>query len=140
MGEKSAYVFLEIKGRPVPKGRPRFGNGHTYTPAATKAHEQLIQAEYLVSGGRRLTGLIEAEFEFIYEPPKSWSKKKRMGAMGMPKETKPDLDNLIKCCEDALNGLAYTDDSRIWKTTAQKTYGPEEKTIIKLREADVEGQ
>ena len=136
MDRACTQVLLVIKGTAVPKGRHKFGKGYTYTPEPTRRHEALVRSEYLVCGGHMLHGPIEAEFEFIFEPPKSWSKKKKLQAIGKPKMTRPDLDNLIKCCEDALNGVAYTDDGRIWKTTAQKIYGEEAMTIIKLREVE----
>lgn len=36
---------------------------------------------------------------------------------------KPDLDNIVKAFTDALNGIAYADDSLITGINAQKKYG-----------------
>lgn len=36
--------------------------------------------------------------------------------------TKPDIDNLAKAITDAMNGLIYTDDSRICEMVATKFY------------------
>lgn len=136
MGAKSTNVLLVIKGVPVPKGRPRFGGGHTYTPPKTRKQEELIKAEYLANGGGLLSGAIEANYEFIYEPPKSWSLKHKVSAVGQPKVSRPDQDNLIKLVQDALNGVAYTDDAQICKITSRKIYGAEAMTIIRFREVD----
>jgi Holliday junction resolvase RusA-like endonuclease len=40
----------------------------------------------------------------------SWSKKRKIAAVGMPHLVKPDVSNLIKALEDA----CYTDDATIW--------------------------
>lgn len=127
-------IEIRVKGEPVAKARPRFSRGHTYTPAKTRAQEELIRTTYKQSGYDLIEGAIEAEFVFIYEPPKSLSKRKQLMLMDAPKLTRPDTDNLVKLCQDALNQIAYTDDSRIYKTTSEKKYGPEAMTIIRLRE------
>ena len=127
--------MIVVKGEPVAKGRPRFTRtGHTYTPPKTRRQEQQIREAYT---GAQLDGPIEAEFTFIYEPPKSLSLKKKMDLMGQPKVTRPDTDNLVKLALDALNNVAYSDDNLIYKITSRKIYGPEAMTIIQLKEMTV---
>lgn len=67
-------------------------------------------------------------------PPKSMSRKRQYQAlMGEVRPTtKPDLDNLLKSVKDALNGVAYVDDSQIVTITAEKAYGEQPKTIIQV--------
>lgn len=36
-----------VPGKPVPKGRPRFGKGRTYTPAETRDYEALVRARVI---------------------------------------------------------------------------------------------
>ena len=48
----SQYRFT-VPGRPVPKGRPRFANGHAYTPDATSRYERDV-AMMARSSGLRL--------------------------------------------------------------------------------------
>lgn len=134
MGAECTEVI--IKGKPHPKQRPRFGNGHGYTPAETKRQEALVKREYMAQNGKMLSGAIEVEFLFVFEPPKSWSKKKRTRAIGMPKMTKPDNDNLVKLCLDALNGVAYSDDNRISKIISEKVFGEQAMTVIRLKEVE----
>ena len=58
-------------------------------------------------------------------PPKSFSKKKTARALDglIQPTTKPDLDNVAKTVLDALNGVAWRDDSEITSLTVMKTYG-----------------
>lgn len=136
MGAKGSIVILEIKGTPVAWQRAGRNGKRSFTPMKTKAAEERIKGEYILCGARMLEGPIEAVFEFIYEPPRSWSNRKRLMAIGQPKITRPDNDNLAKLCQDALNGVAYTDDSQIYKILINKVYGEEAKTIIRLKEVD----
>ena len=45
---------------------------------------------------------------------------------------KPDADNIIKCILDALNGLAYHDDSQVVGVICQKFYAEVPRTVIKV--------
>lgn len=54
-----------------------------------------------------------------YRPlPKSRPKK----VLIEPDTSKPDLTNIVKSVEDALNGLAWVDDSQIIECSAQKLF------------------
>jgi Holliday junction resolvase RusA-like endonuclease len=45
---------------------------------------------------------------------------------------KPDCDNIAKIVCDALNGIAYKDDSQIFDVKISKVYGVDEKLIVKI--------
>lgn len=62
--------------------------------------------------------------------PKSYSKKARLKSIGEPHQKKPDISNLIKFTEDALNEILWEDDSVIAEIKAKKIYSEEPKTII----------
>jgi len=49
---------MVIEGVPVPKGRPRFGRGHVYTPLKTKNVEALISTvgKKMMAGKKPFTG------------------------------------------------------------------------------------
>ena len=49
---------------------------------------------------------------------------------------KPDLDNMAKAVLDALNGLAYIDDSQIYSLTLYKTYSEQPGTYLKITESE----
>jgi len=63
------------------------------------------------------------KIRFIMPIPKSWSKKKQLAAIGQPHISKPDIDNLIKGCFDAVNGLIWKDDNQVVDVQAVKVYG-----------------
>lgn len=63
------------------------------------------------------------QLDFVLPVPRSRSARRRAEAEGRPHTSAPDLANLCKAVEDALNGIAYGDDRQIWKLTATKRYG-----------------
>ena len=89
--------FFIVPGKPVPKGRPRFGKGRAYTPRETMLAERAIAMSFrATSRAKPLTGKVGLEVEFWYGD----------GRHG-------DLDNLVKTVSDALNGVAWVDDRQI---------------------------
>jgi Holliday junction resolvase RusA-like endonuclease len=74
---------------------------------------------------------------FVFPPLQSWSKKKiaelESGAT-IYKDTKPDVDNTTKNLLDPMEGLVFTNDSRICKIRIQKIFGLEPRTEITLFE------
>jgi len=88
-------TLFSLHLRPVPKGRPRLGRGHAYTPAATRAYEEHIAWAYKEAGGPLHEGLLDVTMVFRAQ---RWP---------------GDLDNLVKAVLDALNGIAWRDDRQI---------------------------
>lgn len=119
-------LTFEVPGLPQGKGRARFGNGRTYTPAKTVAYEGLIaMAGQLAMDGRPLVErpvyiIVSAFFPI----PKSWSKKKREAVqLAQAWHTgKPDGDNILKAVGDGLNGIVWKDDSQIAFAKVSKQY------------------
>ena len=118
---------FSVPGEPVGKGRPRMTkSGHAYTPEKTAVYENLVKVEFQ----RQCPGYFIAEgpvrLRIVCRFPlaKSDSQKKRAAKLsGAIRPTKkPDIDNCIKAIADALNGLAYTDDTQIVTVYAAKWY------------------
>lgn len=128
-------IYLEILGEPVAKQRARTGKGFSFTPKKTADAEARIKQEAIARGVSALQGPLSMECDFIFEPPKSWSKKKRAAAMGTWKATRPDRDNCEKLVADALNDIAYVDDGQIVTGFSRKFYGLQAKTIIRIAPA-----
>lgn len=98
-------LTLIIPGDPVPKGRPRVYHGHGVTPERTRIAESRIRADWHTKhpDAQPLNCPVRVDLEF-------WKSKRG----------RPDLDNLVKLVTDALNGLAYMDDSQIKQLQAVK--------------------
>lgn len=133
-----------VIGTPVGKSRPKFStvNGHAvaYTPQKTANYETLVKLSYQQQCGDckpfdkdvPLTAVIHAYFPI----PKSVSKRKREIMSGglFPHTKKPDTDNLAKCVLDALNGIAYQDDSQIVALRVTKYYAEEPHVDVEIYE------
>lgn len=132
-------IKLTIPGEPVAKGRPRVTRYGTYTPEKTKNYETLVKELYFVEHGQTLLeGELKIEIKAYLRIPKSASKaKKTKMAKGVIRPTKrPDLDNLMKAVTDAINGVAYEDDSQIVSASVEKYYSEEPRTEIKIERID----
>lgn len=115
-------IQFTIPGVPVSKERPRFfGKGHCYTPKKTVSYEAELKYFFLKSVGSLFKPLdcpIRLTMHAFFPMPNSATKKDRINGHRR-KTTRPDLDNIIKIF-DGLNGLAWTDDSKIYSILAQK--------------------
>lgn len=129
---------LTIDGVPVAKGRPRFSRYGAYTPKKTQEYEEYVKMCWLAKyGSIQLSEQpLEMNIVFYLPIPKSINKKQRAEMLnGKIKHTKkPDIDNLIKSVLDALNGIAYSDDSKIIKVAAEKQYSEKPRTEIQISE------
>lgn len=120
----SEQVSFIVPGVPVAKGRARATrSGHHYTPAKTRAAEAAVRAAWIEKFGTDREphkGPVELHVLAMFPIPKSWPKSKREGALFHT--SRPDLDNVVKLIKDALNGLAWVDDSSVVKLSASKNY------------------
>lgn len=117
-------VNFTIEGEPVGKGRPRHGKYRTYTPPKTKAVENNIAYFYKVNVGHYFEGYVKLKLDLYYSIAKSDSKKKRLMKLNneLRPNKKPDADNVIKLVADALNEIAYKDDTQIIEIVCRKFY------------------
>ena len=137
-------IKFTVPGKPEGKGRPKFarrGNYvQTYTPDKTVVYENWVKDCFRNAGGEKLEGEIEAELVCYFPIPKSVSKKRRAqmetGEVGYT--GKPDTDNVAKCALDALNGLAYDDDSAVTRLEVIKKYGSDPRVEITLKEKETD--
>ena len=122
-------VKFTIPGEPVGKQRPRVNTftHKAYTPQKTASYESWVRMCYLQDyrdtkfpDDSQLYILINAFFDI----PKSVSKTKKQDMiMGHIRPTKkPDFDNIGKSICDALNTIAYKDDSAIVSAYIMKLY------------------
>ena len=131
-------VQFTVSGPPVGKGRPRFTrNGRTYTPEKTANFETLVKWEYHTQCGNVMfdkDAELGIRVEGFFPIPKSKSKRVQHDMeIGLIRHTsKPDADNLLKAIADALNHIAYHDDSAIVYAEVTKKYSrmPETRVTI----------
>ena len=117
------YTFI-TEGKLKAKERPRKGKYGFYTPKGTQDSEKLIRQHYKAYGCKKLSGALGMKITAHLPIPKGGSKatKQKMVQGYIRPVTRPDLDNYIKTVMDALNGVAYDDDSQIVKVIAEKVY------------------
>lgn len=134
-----------VEGKPVGKGRPRFkrvGNFvQTYTPANTAEYEKLVRLRFQNAGGAITDKPVKIEIVACFAPPKSARKKDKieMLANRILPEKKPDCDNIAKIILDALNKIAYIDDSQVIELVVKKRYSAEAKVIVHIEEIEAAG-
>ena len=129
-----------VSGIPKAKGRPKFsrvGNYvKTYTPKDTIVYENLVKLEY----ERQCDDIYFDDLPtratlMVYFPiPKSVSKRKHQEmSVGLIKhDKKPDCDNLAKSILDALNGIAFKDDSQVCELIVHKLYSDEPRVDVTI--------
>jgi len=127
-------INLIIPGEPIAKGRPRFSKFGAHTDEKTLNYETLVKELFIVSKQERLEGMLAVRIDCYFTIPESASKKKKIAMENntMRPTKKPDLDNIAKICLDALNKLAYKDDSQIVSLYIRKWYGINPRVEIEL--------
>lgn len=133
----SAPITIILAGEPRGKGRPRFGNGRSYTDAKTQHYEAALRIAAMDAMGARrpISGPVSVNIEARVPVPESWSRKKRTSAISgeIAPTTKPDIDNIVKTW-DALNNVVFMDDKQIVEATVRKIYHEKPALIITVVE------
>ena len=126
--------MIVIEGEPIGKGRPRVSSrsGTIYTPRKTHAYEDALRFAGKLAKERCGDSPVIAVVTAFSEVPSSWSKKKKALALTglVQKETKPDIDNVIKAILDGLNEVAYKDDEQVVNVSASKYYSDEPRVEV----------
>ena len=134
-----------VPGQPQGKARARTvmnrytGKTMSFTPEKTALYENLIKVSYFEQCGRRNVEKgtpISIKIIAGFQIPKSTSlKRERQMLAGLLRPTKrPDADNISKCILDALNGIAYYDDSQVTDLEVIKIYAKEPGVRVFIRE------
>ena len=120
--------FLTLDMDPVPKGRPRFTRtGHAFTDKKTLQAEAAIRNAALAEWGKKpFEGAVELVIQFTFKKPKS--NKKNLHTQ------RPDLDNCAKLVSDAINGVAFVDDSQVISLACTKGWGDSGKIVLVVDE------
>lgn len=122
-------INFHVPGKPQAKQRARtLKNGSSYTPKETVNYENLIKLCFHDQVKTRLPIHAPVRMRVFawYQMPKSLasSKKKKIQALQgkiLP-TVKPDIDNIAKSVKDALEKIAYRNDSQVISLTIEKKY------------------
>lgn len=140
MGEKTRVINTvilpgELKG----KQRVRITKkGHAYTPEQTVLAENWVRVCYLEQVGlcRVVMGAVRLTLNIELAIPVSWPRAKQAQALSgeiLP-TGKPDVDNCAKLVCDALNGIAWRDDSQVVELHVTKHYGARAQSVLHIEE------
>ncbi len=137
-------VHLVVTGHPVAKGRGRAvqtpQGPRIFTPKATAKFEADVrqEARRVMEDVDPIYGPVRVWFTATFPPASSWPKWKQEAALaGALKHTgKPDVDNLVKSAQDAMNGIVFADDQAIFDMHVRKGYGWSPRIEVTVEEAD----
>ena len=121
-------VRFTIPGPPKGKARARtLKSGISYTPKDTVVYEKMVRECFRAEAGPDWIiheGPVQLTIGARFPVPRATSKRKRelmlVGEISPTK--KPDWDNIGKIVSDALNKVAYHDDSQIIYCELSKVY------------------
>ncbi len=123
-------IEYQLLGPATPLHRPRFARGKVYNDQKS---EMLINYLSIKSQhGKRSLFFepIHMEVTFVFEVPKSSSKKKQELLINKPYIGKVDVDNLLKKLLDEATGALYINDNIVTSISARKIYGWHAKTLF----------
>lgn len=123
-------IHFEVPGHPQGKARARtFYNPVTrkmqsITPETTANYENLVKVMFMHSR--------PVPFSTIQTPVDvsiiAFYRKAKSNKMELPM-LKPDVDNICKCVLDALNHVAYRDDSQVVSVRIKKQWAEQEEKV-----------
>jgi Holliday junction resolvase RusA-like endonuclease len=131
-------IEFQVPGKPVGKARPRVTRHGTYTPKNTKEYMKKVLDAFQKAGGYYIEGFVFLDILAYFPIPQSYTKKQRLQieADDFWYGKKPDKDNISKSVMDALNGVAYKDDSLVVLGRTLKKYcrpDEEPRLIVRIR-------
>jgi Holliday junction resolvase RusA-like endonuclease len=128
-------ITIHIPGKVQPKQRARSTKqGHHYTPQPTRTYEGIARSLAMDAMGNRPPSrqAIRMDLLICLDIPDSWPQWKAKEALDgrMAATTKPDADNVLKSCKDALNGVVWVDDCQVVQCNVQKIYSSNPGALI----------
>ena len=132
---------FEIEGAPVGKRRPRFTTVNGFAQAikvdADVEYENMVRLMFKLNKPADYDLFdkpVSVRIEAYFPVPKSFSNKRAGKALAgeIVPTKKPDADNIAKIICDALNGVAYMDDTQVIELTVVKKYAREPKVKVSI--------
>lgn len=127
------HITFFVPGQPQGKARARTvnygGRVHSYTPKNTRIYESSIRQSYVLAGGKKADREVPVAVSItaVFRVPQSYTKKAKAECYSGKRKpmVKPDADNICKAVLDALNGVAYEDDTQVTWLDIIKKYEEE---------------
>ena len=137
-------ISFTVPGDPVAKARARTfrnqwtGKVHGVTPEKTVNYENFVKWCASSCFPAPLAGPIVLTIHVYRKIPKSISRKQKAAAeQGVFRPTiKPDCSNYQKAIEDALNEIAYMDDSQVVSVHVHKFFSVNPRTEIQVEQIE----
>lgn len=130
-------VTFVVPGKPYAQKRARSGyvkalnRAVTYDHPDNKSFAETVRAIAIPHFPAPFEGPVRTRIVAVFEPPPSWSKRKRAAALAERYHTqKPDRDNLEKAALDALKRIAWADDAQVADGSCTKLWGEKAETRI----------
>lgn len=133
-----------VEGKPIGKQSVRVANRHSFIPKKTRDYMNKVAAAFKLCNAELITGPVELIISEYRERPKYHygtgrnSDKIKDRYQQVFCVTKPDISNTKKAIEDALNGLAWIDDSYVVDSRHHKRYANKGERIgafVTIKEA-----
>jgi Holliday junction resolvase RusA-like endonuclease len=126
-------IAFEVPGIPRSKNRRSAVGGRQFVPSEVKQAQDTFASRSLCYRPRGAPhgGPIAVKYTFCFPIPKSWPKW-RKELVGVPHASRPDAENLVKLCNDALTGIYWLDDSQIFMVLAKKIWSEVPKTQVEI--------
>lgn len=140
-GKTMEAICFTVPGKPQGKARartfynPKSKGMSSVTPEKTVLYENLVATCYMQEAGEgRFTddACLKVSVQAYFEPAKSVSKVKRKEMLegNILPAKKPDIDNIVKAILDALNGVAYRDDTQVTELHVRKQYSEKPRVEV----------
>ena len=130
----------ECRGKMRPKATSFGGHAKVYTPAKQVEYENWVrlcfQEAYPDFVPIKEGVPVSVAIGVFMKTPKSFSKKKTADALAarICPLKKPDLDNAVKSILDALNGIAFHDDSQVVMIASCKKFATDSYAMVQILE------
>lgn len=119
-------IHFTVKGQPLPWQRAGRNGKRSFDTSRNKNAKDAIAREAKAAMGNRkpIEGPVRVNIAFLFDWPKSYSQTRRRACYGNMVDSLKfgDIDNHIKQCCDALNGIAWHDDSQVSEIHATKFF------------------
>jgi Holliday junction resolvase RusA-like endonuclease len=131
-------LTFSVPGDPVPQPRARVSTRGGFARAYTPAEHPIHAYRQAIADAARKAGATPTDavpltliVDLVFGRPKSHYRKSGLKP-DAPRLPRPDCSNCLKGIEDALNGIAWVDDTQVGRVVVEKSYGDEPRTVVRI--------